>query len=140
MKPSELRLNNRVLHRGTFERYIVGIFEKSVYLNFKCNEGDIWEAEYSDISPIPLDAEWLERFGFTKFKNSDSLFLLKYYTNGSDLSKYLTIEIPENTLTITHQFMGKEKEIYIHGIDYVHSLQNFFYAINGGTELTKKEI
>ena len=121
MKPSELRLNNRVLHRGTFEMYIVGIFEKSVYLNFKCNEGDIWEAEYSDISPIPLDAEWLERL-----QMPDGVFSGNQFFSVAPL-------------TSNPKVYGLYFENEYTGMDfmYVHDLQNF--SALTGTQLTTKK-
>ena len=77
--------------------------------------------EIGDISPIPLDEGWLNRFGF------------KYsYDNVVKSKKY--------TLDSINLYMDDEGNcrILISEFKYVHQLQNLFFALTGN-ELQLKE-
>jgi len=86
-----------------------------------------------DIDPIPLSEEWLLKFGFKK--ENDSF----YYGNG-----WLDVSIP----TVHYSFdiwRGNENypttsdwsEIPI-SVDYVHQLQNLYFALTGEELVVKK--
>lgn len=47
--------------RTQFPMRVEAIFYDDVYLDFEGNEGDVWEAEESDIMPIPLTEDILSK-------------------------------------------------------------------------------
>ena len=64
MKTKDLRLGNYVTDNSGFTMYVVGIYEDTVLLNFKGNEGDVWEVDEKDLKPIALDKEMLLKLGY----------------------------------------------------------------------------
>lgn len=79
--------------------------------------------DYDAVSPIKLTKEWLVNFGFEYFE--------KIVTNGwGDLSYYF-LEMPDGAkLEIFTDFSCN----HYHGagvIEYVHQLQNLYFALTG---------
>jgi hypothetical protein len=72
-------------------------------------------------SPIPLTEEWLLKFGFVKQRNEyikgDYCLTLIY-----DTTSWLLAEFDYNTDAFVH--IGRN-------IDYVHNLQNLYFALTG---------
>jgi len=85
--------------------------------------------DYKDIAPIPLTEDWLERFGFIRFKGWDGM---DFWILEKDKSTYERFEILE-----TEQ--GYElRSCQI--CEYVHILQNAYYFHElTGEELTIKD-
>ena len=75
-----------------------------------------------DVSPIPITAEWLERFSFT----SNGFFRMKR------TGRFL-FEIPIDEKGLSVYFCDR----VLAKIEYIHQLQNLFYALTG-EELTLK--
>ena len=106
----ELRIGNWVNHNGTPIELTRNRFKLSVF-TLGCSE----------IEPIPLTEEWLERFGFEKRKIS---YLYGY---GNFLYDY--------RLKLWTWY-GIQLHDYL--ITYVHQLQNLYFALTG-EELQLKE-
>lgn len=65
----ELRLGNYVKDGNNgFPMYVYALGKDWVQLNFKGNEGDIWECDDKDLVPIPITIELLTILGFTQCK------------------------------------------------------------------------
>lgn len=100
--------------RTKFPMKVVNIDEKMVYLDFECNEGDVFDGRMEDICPIPITTGFLKSNGFIE----------SIYARG----KYHNFDIPTDDeftilLAICEGFFvymfGK-----LHEIKYVHQLQN----------------
>jgi len=74
------------------------------------------------IEPIPLDEQWLVKFGASKRPNGYFIGKLKFTYEHNELSKF-----------VRFHYSGK-----IAYLQYVHQLQNLYYALTG-QELTIKE-
>lgn len=89
----------------------------------------------TDIEPIPLNEDWLVRFGFEKDINT-SWFRIGYFAEMEDVSNRMIIGY--NTVS---NRLGCYQEGDANGIfaqktfQYVHQLQNLIFALTG-TELT----
>lgn len=131
MKANEIRLNNIFSQKG-FPMYVEAIFRDTVYLNFKGNEGDVWEEDIKDLVPIPLTEEILLKAGFEKESEDDKygrVFLIpntKYiirvvnYGNPQKVDFGYSLEISDNK-----DWCGI-KRIY-----FLHDLQNTIFALTG---------
>ena len=86
----------------------------------------------TDISPIPLDAEWLERFLFKQVK----LDRTPFYELAIENIKFLYCD---GNLDFGVMGVSQYEFVKMPKISYVHQLQNLYYCLTG-TELTKKEI
>lgn len=122
MKANELRINNWVYEVDEdFNRLLVQI-----------GVGDLCDIECSidnegDYEPIPLTAEWLEKFGFENSSIKD-----KFYTKNTSLA----ISIVGNKFRfIQGNFVC---QLILRELDYVHQLQNLYFALTG-EELTIQE-
>jgi hypothetical protein len=127
MKANELRLGN-LLQTGVLDIVtVISIMGESIQV--EDNNSHTTVRNIGSLSPIPLTAEWMERFGFK-------------YEGGTG---YLA---PTNTehwyTTLRNGFMPNaiargsvEKDGYV-GCHFVHQLQNLFYALTG-EELTLKD-
>ena len=89
----------------------------------------------TDIEPIPLNEDWLVRFGFEKDINT-SWFRIGYFAEMEDVSNRMIIGY--NTVS---NRLGCYQEGDANGIfaqktfQYVHQLQNLYFSLTG-TELT----
>lgn len=106
---------------------VLQIFQETIHWTNVLNQEDISKGYNSTdarfINPIPLTPEWLERCGLhKKFWNSD---------------KDLKLEIYENKAYIGNNFSTNAS--IIHNINYVHQLQNLYFALTG-EELQIKNI
>lgn len=131
MTANEIRLNNIFSKKG-FPMYVEAIFRDTVYLNFKGNEGDVWEEDIKDLVPIPLTEEILLKAGFEKESEDDKygrVFLIpntKYiirvvnYGNPQKVDFGYSLEISDNK-----DWCGI-KRIY-----FLHDLQNTIFALTG---------
>lgn len=94
-------------------------------------------AEPLPYSPIPLNAEWLVKFGFVESKSYDSKqrnFKKEGFNQLADYGGQIII-LPEGG------FASLSCGYYENQIDcqYVHQLQNLYFALTG-EELTIKEL
>jgi hypothetical protein len=109
MKASELRIRNFVYHNHSI----------GMKLPVQITEGkDIDLAD--EFEPIPLTEEWLLKFGFERKGN-------QFY----NLLKYSEVEI-----LIRDNFWTCDGIVFsLHCLEYVHQLQNLYFALTG-EELT----
>lgn len=110
MQAKELRIGNLVNH-CTGQREIGGILIDSV--EFMPKEELSYGATLEDIDPITLTEEWLLKFGFD----------IPYQFVASKGEIHLAIE-----QGICRYYVNSE---YWKDIDYVHSLQNLYFALTG---------
>jgi hypothetical protein len=117
MKATELRIGNWV--NVVDKNYqVTQILERGV------NCGLIG-AMYDIVKPIPLTEEWLERFGFERYEEYDEGGFVDFryvlHINGLDFVSFWNSE----ELTVVNQPQT--------GVDveYVHSLQNLYFALTG---------
>lgn len=123
MKAQELRINNYINAVLTNETYTVDIWALRTI-----EEGNFQNSYNTDVKvfePIPLTEEWLLKFGFitTQWDNFNSYRLV----------------IGDNDYAIVIYSNGKCEvgDIIITKINYVHQLQNLYFALTG-EELTFK--
>jgi hypothetical protein len=124
MKTKDLRLGNYVADSSGFTMYVIGIYDDTVLLNFKGNEGDVWEVYEKDLRGIMLDTELLIKSGF---KRQVTGIGWDKYSNGLvDLS---LAPLSNGSYIPIYHVNGEYVQI-----KYLHQLQNLFYA------LTQKEL
>ena len=133
MKAKDLRIGNLVTDEwyDSFKTVIEveSIIEKGINIEIE-NDGNYPElAQHtiepegliSKLKPIPLTKEWLLKFGFEE----------TCYKSIFTRHKRIQYSIENKTYSI-----GDDVSIY--GIDYVHQLQNLYFALTG-EELTIKK-
>lgn len=125
INPKELRIKNLVIHKGSFKN-IGQIGIGHVTLNQKNEDIDnLFVYKYSDINPIPLTHEILEKAGFVYDETNEE------YTIGG-------IDFDANDQDIEKTFIlwsdNKEDfECYFSDIPIksLHQLQNLYFALTG---------
>jgi hypothetical protein len=127
MKPSELRIGNLIFFdKDVTNVDIITLDQMSQY------DGDCLDMGYDS---IPLTQDWLVKFGFThSFPYGNNGF---YYNDVISLG--YDCEEPFTGQNL-HVWITKERVPYptiISGVQYVHQLQNLYYALTG-KELTVK--
>lgn len=128
MEAKNLRVGNYILHPNTkldivkeifaHERYGYAIKTENCHLAYyMMHEGK------ELIEPVPVTAEWLEKFGFINDKETGYRW---FAPNNIDIA----YDLDDNCIRISDSWeFGKRK--------YVHELQNLFFALTG-TELELK--
>lgn len=135
MNANELRIGNLIV-RNYDEKHqeIDKITGYDLWHSEKINEINHF-IEWKVIEPIPLTEEWLLKFGFKKDDKSFWKHWLNYYlelTNfGAEYWYPIYAEVPELS-------GNDEQRIHLTCIQYVHQLQNLYFALTG-EELTLSE-
>ena len=120
MKTKDLRLGNYVTDNSDFTMYVVGIYEDTVLLNFKGNEGDVWEVYEKDLRGIMLDTELLIKSGF---KRQVTGIGWDKYSNGLvDLS---LAPLSNGSYIPVYHVNGEMVQIM-----YLHQFQNLFFCLS----------
>lgn len=83
MEKSNLMIGDWVYSEEGFPMYVTGLFEDEAYLDFKENEGDVWEEKYKDIQPIPLDDFVFDRLDFLKIEDGDDTAFMNILSDGN---------------------------------------------------------
>jgi len=99
----------------------------------KNNSDEIFAASSIIFEPIPITEEWLVRLGFDKMHgcfNYDRSKELGHHFGDFALSIYDTTQI---------KIWRGDRYCGVVHCEFVHQLQNLFYALSGGVELTIKE-
>lgn len=121
MKEIELRIGNWFIEKGEVKQF----------------DGDFYHL--LGCTPIPLNTNWLEKFGFEKNKDKRwmrgksryAIFYSEYYATGEDNSmwriEYHDTDYGRNEYKDCNQWGDR--------IKYVHQLQNLYFALTG-EELT----
>ena len=120
IKTTDLRLGNYVTDNSGFTMYVVGIYEDTVLLNFKGNDGDVWEVYEKDLRGIMLDTELLIKSGF---KRQVTGIGWDKYSNGLvDLS---LAPLSNGSCIPVYHINGEMVQI-----KYLHQLQNLFFCLS----------
>ena len=124
MKASELRLGNLVSNMNPRHNDSVLTIE-SIGDNHEVN---VFYRKYllSELEPIPLTEEWLLKFGFSCEVKI-----------GGDGIEFRVYHFDVLTFNTNHLWWYKVQRINDTPLEYVHQLQNFYFALTG-KELTLK--
>lgn len=128
MKATELRIGNKVSTKDQAGEFTVSEFtHDGVFFLEKDTDGQS-SRTFEYLTPIPLTEEWLLlRFGFSKATWSGDI-------DESDIDGYVL----DNSFWLDNQFVLFRWTETLVKIQYVHQLQNLYYALTG-EELTIKE-
>jgi hypothetical protein len=119
----ELMIGNRIIYGGN-EIIVEGVVGRKIYHSRGKFDQNI-EPAYNPFRPIPLTEEWLIRFGARPFQNG---FIIDKYPH----MEYFLWSNAYN------MFVWQRCEARLRGIEYVHQLQNLYFAVTS-TELTLKD-
>ena len=123
MLATELRIGN-ILTTGNYEVKVIEIHHLGVQVSDLEETQDTWEPYVDRIKPMPLTEEWLLKFGFEK--NENGLFKL---FNESEVPILLNEDLNGWTCDGIN--------FSVNGTQYIHQLQNLYFALTG-EELTLK--
>ena len=117
MRATELRIGNKLFRGGV----VVDIDARSIF--------DIWENDPEEYGyrPIPLNEDWLLKFGFSRTIYSKDSGYKQYGKGRSNFDFMFSIECNERPQFYLSNIRVK--------IDNVHQLQNLYFALTG-EELT----
>jgi hypothetical protein len=144
MKANLLRIGN-LLSVGNYDVKVVEIHHLGVRVWDLEETQDAWERFSDRIKPIPLTEEWLLKFGFVEKnignKLSESWYELKYLSNEHEpmITSWVSILINIETWScvICDEYPEEIGANTKTKIEYVHQLQNLYFALVG-EELTFK--
>lgn len=115
IKANELRIGNWVKVENDFER-VDNILEDGAYCYLSKEAESVFQP-YSFINPIPLTEEWLLKMGFDEIDIEENKNNVRvFHLNG----------IYCNTLYGVYYYTHLLKQI-----QYVHQLQNLYFALTG---------
>jgi len=123
MEPSELRIGNLVEYLGT--QTSVYFLEEKAHLEISSC------VNYSDLQPIPITEEWLEKFGFENTENE--FWFKKEFNDSNPFSIYINKKgrIGIKKIDVFIDLAGSKRILYI------HELQNLIASLTQ-TELKIK--
>lgn len=148
MNVKELRIGNYILDDDGSWSYINGFSPPehltrcdtdegcSILIDIIGTDGAIsrnWAAESSDCKPIPITAEWLERFGFIK---TYKIYYLQIEGHSHD-GVYFRADKDREGENYYIDCLCRGNHFANIPINYIHTLQNLYYALTG-EELTIK--
>ena len=123
---------------------IVYLIEDDIF-RVKNNEGDSLKNTFADIKPIPLTKEWLLKFGFEEkyIGKNESWYEIKYLSNEHDpiITSWVSILINVETCScvICDEYPEEIGANTKRKIEYVHHLQNLYFALTGEELIFKSE-
>ena len=133
MKATDLRLGNAIYLYDSLHTVKLATLEKLITI-----------PNNHHYKPVPLDEEWLIKFGF-KFKAKDNILKAELKFDQDDFH-YRTIEFfdlddlikfgeyLDMGVTLNYyDTQSEERDSYVHreSIAYVHQLQNLFFTLTG---------
>lgn len=125
MKANELRIGNYVnIHDGNIEGYVKTICDIEKYVTVGNNpankliHGIVVKLE--EIEPIPLTELWLFKFGFLNSQTVDA------YSNG-----VIEISLRYSPTLYDGNFNDDSTKVFNPDIQFVHQLQNLYFALTG---------
>ena len=128
MKASELRLGNFVIDEDGDVLPITAITSTTVFHN-----RDLFSA-INTITGVPLTEEWLDKFGFEKYNNSNySIDVGSYYSCNEIRNSKMRLKFTRAKNWRVENYANKTIKF-----NYVHQLQNLYFALTG-EELRIKE-
>lgn len=118
MKTSELRIGNLVMDGKDIEQVNARMIDMLVKTE-------------ADFDSIPLTEEWLIKFGFSREIKVGSEM-------GTDGVEFRVYHFDVLTFNTNHGWWYKVQRINDTPLEYVHQLQNFYFALTG-EELKQQE-
>lgn len=123
IQANELRIGNWVDFNGEKAR-ISQLWEMEAI--FKCGDS----ALYSELKPIPLTGEILLKAGGKRFDEDKIILMLNDPSTHLVLMKVGTHWFPQ--IEQTGEFASEGVNVvFLNFIDYLHQLQNLFFALTG---------
>ena len=110
MKATELRIGNWIMAQGLSSKVTIGML-KEIFLNSE---------EYG---PDFLTEDWLEYMGFKQFDKEDNCWAIGYKEEEFGYSCDFEVNINKDN--------SWHVEIYAVTLEYVHQLQNLYFALTG---------
>lgn len=116
IKAKDLMIGDYVLERNGFPMKVVSIYDDVVYLDFDGNEGDVWEEEEKNLTPLPISDELLADLGFVKLMNDRFLF---YPIELEKIGTDYVLLLPKTETVVGTKLVG------------LHHLQNIYKIVVG---------
>jgi len=140
MKTTELRIGNYVYYEHT-THVVYGIEGKNLYtwwvndgkpnIEYENEDGKQIENPYADIidrhEPIPLTEEWLLKLGFSPEGYKKGYIGIEHKAGGMITDFVLTY--PYKIGDFQKHFIWEHSKWKYNSIEYVHQLQNLFFAL-----------
>ena len=143
MFANELRIGNLI----QTEKYGVKIEVKAIFGKYglECgnsgNDYDDYSPDIKDVKPIPLTEEWLIKFGFEAYSTHVNYIELQIKSNKPSNHVVIRYGLQRDYFNIfNHSECDFTEMQYLTEVKFVHQLQNLFYCLSGGEELTIKEL
>lgn len=137
LQSKDLRIGNLVYDPNEFIMEVVGIFDDQILLNFKGNEGDVFDFKPNELKPIPIMKEVLEKLEFEptvihdfRFNNNWHSFCHpeKYFILSVNILGGIKIETDEESMINFNRHI------------FLHELQNLYFALTGEELELKRDI
>ena len=119
MKSNEVRIGNYT------QCYIYGELQNKEHVVDAHDFSVMQSSKWYDLRPIPLTEDWLLKFGFN-FAHSTWYVKSTYLGDISSL-EYINFCIQQKKVTIDDGY----DEMTLCNINYVHQLQNLYFALTG---------
>lgn len=133
MKASELRIGNLIFDLTMSPVQVRGTGTSCIWIS---ENGPGTELAFT---PIPLTEEWLVKFGFKGINKPNSHYVINDpngYKDTHKISIFLTLN-SQWQIAFSDELAGYKDYIPTTKIEYVHQLQNLYFALTG-EELTIK--
>lgn len=121
MKKDELRIGNLLLSNNKIIK-VLGLL-KDEKIQYYYHKRFLYETDIKEFKPIPLTEEWLIRFGF----------VIEWYDEGAYYSKKGEYDFDLDGHFDYHRTDGSQIKM-----EYVHQLQNLYFALTGDELILKK--
>jgi len=133
MKATELRIGNFLEFSNRIEpNKIIKVGRRFFSsASVEKEDGDFTITPY--YKGIKINHEWLLKFGFTNLDQTN-IYVKSMHKIGGEKLKSIAVYIDEEnyTVAIVDYYTGVEKTDLLHlDYEYVHQLQNLFYALTG---------
>ncbi|PZU09302.1 MAG: hypothetical protein DI622_16700 [Chryseobacterium sp.] len=126
IQANELRIGNYIADIWTPN----GLFKVTELRKDKIFYGNCFKAKYDDIRPIPLTEEILLKAGGKRFDEDKIILMLNDPSTHLVLMKVGTHWFPQ--IEQTGEFASEGVNVvFLNFIDYLHQLQNLFFALTG---------
>lgn len=125
MDVRELRIGNYLQYFGNVVQ-VEGIVKTPNGYDIQLSEGDFASINSNSLEPIPLDEDWLGKFGFEK----DVVF------EDNELFHKNNLSVQAIKIGYDNCVLWYDNEI-LSNLQHVHTLQNLYFALTG-EELTFK--
>lgn len=121
--PKELRIGN-FFNFGSTPAKVIGISEDGIQYEIQTNAKTRGNIIIEGFKPLPLTEKWLLNLGFQKFLETVEC---NFYEND-----VLSIDC-KNGIAIFYkkQRIWGEKDCHLGRLEYVHQLQNLYFALTG---------